>query len=207
MKRYILALDQGTTSSRAILFDREQTLVQVAQREFTQHYPKPGWVEHDAQEILSVQLRVAREALEKALASGAGLEKLRQMIAAQGGDARVCDDTSLLPQAERKIPVRAEKAGYVVSMDAAKIGLASQRLGAGRLSKADAIDPAVGLVMNVELGDRIEAGQPLVTLYANQKGADEAEALVREGIVIDEKPAQPPKLIYAVVRPEGVERF
>ena len=61
--------------------------------------------------------------------------------------------------------------------------------------------------MNVELGDRIEAGQPLVTLYANEKGADEAEALVREGIVIDEKPAQPPKLIYAVVRPEGVERF
>ena len=66
MKRYILALDQGTTSSRAILFDREQTLVQVAQREFTQHYPKPGWVEHDAEEILSVQLQVAREALAKA---------------------------------------------------------------------------------------------------------------------------------------------
>ena len=66
MKRYILALDQGTTSSRAILFDREQTLVQVAQREFTQHYPKPGWVEHDAEEILSIQLQVAREALEKA---------------------------------------------------------------------------------------------------------------------------------------------
>ncbi|MBS1481232.1 MAG: glycerol kinase, partial [Christensenellaceae bacterium] len=69
MKRYILALDQGTTSSRAILFDREQTLVQVAQREFTQHYPKPGWVEHDAEEILSVQLQVAREALEKARAA------------------------------------------------------------------------------------------------------------------------------------------
>ena len=66
MKRYILALDQGTTSSRAILFDREQTLVQAAQREFTQHYPKPGWVEHDAEEILAVQLQVAREALAKA---------------------------------------------------------------------------------------------------------------------------------------------
>lgn len=66
MKRYILALDQGTTSSRAILFDREQTLVQVAQQEFTQHYPKPGWVEHDAEEILAVQLQVAREALAKA---------------------------------------------------------------------------------------------------------------------------------------------
>ena len=149
----------------------------------------------------------AREALENALASGAGLEKLRRMIAAQGGDPRVCDDTGLLPQAARKIPVAAEKAGYVVSMDAAKIGLASQRLGAGRLSKADAIDPAVGLIMNVELGDRVEVGQPLVTLYANEKGVDEAEALVRAGIVIADEPAETPKLVYAVVRPEGVERF
>ncbi len=149
----------------------------------------------------------AREALENALASGAGLEKLRRMIAAQGGDPRVCDDTGLLPQAARKIPVAAERAGYVVSMDAAKIGLASQRLGAGRLSKADAIDPAVGLIMNVELGDRVEAGQPLVTLYANEKGVDEAEALVRAGIVIADEPAETPKLVYAVVRPEGVERF
>ena len=150
---------------------------------------------------------LAREALEKALASGAGLEKLRRMIAWQGGDARVCDDTNLLPQAARKIPVPAEKSGWVVSMDAAKIGLASQRLGAGRLSKADTIDPAVGLIMNVELGDEIKAGQPLVTLYANEKGADEATALVREAIQIAGAPAEPPKLIYAVVRPEGVERF
>ena len=65
MKRYILALDQGTTSSRAILFDREQTLVQVAQREFTQHYPKAGWVEHDANEIWATQLSVAVEAMQK----------------------------------------------------------------------------------------------------------------------------------------------
>ena len=129
------------------------------------------------------------------------------MIAWQGGDARVCDNTNLLPQAARKIPVPAEKSGCVVSMDAAKIGLASQRLGAGRLSKADTIDPAVGLIMNVELGDEIKAGQPLVTLYANEKGADEAAALVREAIQIADAPAEPPKLIYAVVRPEGVERF
>ena len=61
--------------------------------------------------------------------------------------------------------------------------------------------------MNVELGDEIKAGQPLVTLYANEKGADEAAALVREAIQIAGAPAEPPKLIYAVVRPEGVERF
>ena len=50
-KKYVLALDQGTTSSRCILFDRDQTMVSVAQREFTQHYPRPGWVEHDPMEI------------------------------------------------------------------------------------------------------------------------------------------------------------
>lgn len=64
-KKYILALDQGTTSSRAILFDREAKFVAVAQREFTQHYPQPGWVEHDANEIWKTQLAVARQVIEE----------------------------------------------------------------------------------------------------------------------------------------------
>jgi glycerol kinase len=63
---YILSLDQGTTSSRAILFDREGNAVASAQKEFTQHYPAPGWVEHDANEIWSTQLAVAREAIARA---------------------------------------------------------------------------------------------------------------------------------------------
>lgn len=61
--RYILALDQGTTSSRSILFDASGNVAAVAQREFTQHYPKPGWVEHDAYEIWNAQLATAREAI------------------------------------------------------------------------------------------------------------------------------------------------
>ena len=63
--RYVLALDQGTTSSRALLFDREAAVVAVAQHEFTQHYPNPGWVEHDPDEIFETQLRAAREVLAK----------------------------------------------------------------------------------------------------------------------------------------------
>ena len=63
MNEYILALDQGTTSSRAILFDKNLTPVAKSQREFTQILPKPGWVEHDAGEILQSQLEVMREAL------------------------------------------------------------------------------------------------------------------------------------------------
>jgi glycerol kinase len=64
-EKYILALDQGTTSSRAILFNKEGSICQVAQKEFTQLYPKPGWVEHDAEEIWSSQFAVLAEALAK----------------------------------------------------------------------------------------------------------------------------------------------
>ncbi len=64
--RVIMALDQGTTSSRAILFNQQGEIVTLAQREFTQHYPQPGWVEHDASEIWQTQLDVAREALDQA---------------------------------------------------------------------------------------------------------------------------------------------
>lgn len=65
MKQYILALDQGTTSSRCILFDRAQTLLYSAQREFTQHYPQPGWVEHDPMELWASQYGVLNEVLAK----------------------------------------------------------------------------------------------------------------------------------------------
>ena len=63
MKQYVIALDQGTTSSRCILFDREQNIIGVAQREFTQYYPQPGWVEHDPMEIWSSQYSVLTEVL------------------------------------------------------------------------------------------------------------------------------------------------
>lgn len=66
MSNYILAFDQGTTSSRAIVFDRKGNIVSVAQKEFTQYFPQPGWVEHDANEIWSTQLGVATEAVVKA---------------------------------------------------------------------------------------------------------------------------------------------
>ena len=64
-KKYILSLDQGTTSSRAVLFDDEQNIAAIAQREFTQYYPKEGWVEHDPMEIWSSQYSVVTEAVAK----------------------------------------------------------------------------------------------------------------------------------------------
>ena len=66
MPNYILALDQGTTSSRAIIFDHNGAIITTAQKEFTQIFPQPGWVEHDPMEIWSTQLGVAAEAISKA---------------------------------------------------------------------------------------------------------------------------------------------
>lgn len=76
MAKYILALDQGTTSSRAILFDQKGTIVSVGQKEFTQIYPQPGWVEHDANEIWSTQVGVATEAVLKAGLQATNIEAI-----------------------------------------------------------------------------------------------------------------------------------
>ena len=72
-KKYILALDQGTTSSRAILFDRDQNMISVCQKEFTQIYPQEGWVEHDPMEIWSSQYGVMMEAVAQ---SGVSAEEI-----------------------------------------------------------------------------------------------------------------------------------
>src|SRR5437773_12298284 len=74
--KFILALDQGTTSSRAILFNKRAEIVALAQRPFTQHYPQPGWVEHDPLEIWTTQLDAARDALSKARVDAAQIAAL-----------------------------------------------------------------------------------------------------------------------------------
>jgi len=73
MGKYIMALDAGTTSNRCILFDKNGQMVSCVQREFTQIFPKAGWVEHDAKEIWSVQLGVAVEAMQRAGATAADI--------------------------------------------------------------------------------------------------------------------------------------
>ncbi len=145
--------------------------------------------------------------LQEALAQGRGLTKLREMIEAQGGDGRVTEDVSLLPMAGRFIPVPAPKSGYVNAMDTTALGDASQRLGAGRLQKEDVIDPAVGVVMAVELGDYVEEGQPLAVLHVNKGDPDAAWEIVRNAIRIESIRAEKPPLVYAVVRSGSVERL
>ena len=82
--RYLLALDQGTTSSRAIAFDTQGRVAALAQREFAQHFPQPGWVEHDAAEIWATQLAVARECVQKLPPAQAGQAQAAHQIIAIG---------------------------------------------------------------------------------------------------------------------------
>ncbi|MEG2388063.1 MAG: thymidine phosphorylase [Clostridia bacterium] len=139
------------------------------------------------------------------LQSGAGLEKLSQMIAHQGGDARVVEDTRRLPTALTREMCRAPRAGYVARMYTDAIGNAARVLGAGRIRKEDAIDPAVGLVMQVRLGDYVHAGDPLCEMHLGARSNADAARLALSGAIVlsDEPPAQD-KLIYGVISGKDV---
>ncbi|MBQ2990674.1 MAG: thymidine phosphorylase [Clostridia bacterium] len=145
--------------------------------------------------------------MQQALESGAGLKKLREMIEAQGGDGRVCEELAYLPHAQYKISVPAPAGGYVAKMDTTEIGYCAQDLGAGRKKKTDVIDPAVGLIMDVRLGDYVNKGDSLATLYLNRRELAQAaiERMQRAIAIEKEKPELPP-LIYAAVSREGVTR-
>ena len=140
------------------------------------------------------------ERMREAIASGAGLQKLKEMIAAQGGDPAVCDDVKLLPQAAVIRTAVCGKAGYVQKMDTEALGLASQAMGAGRETMEDQLDYSVGYVLKVRLGDRVEADTPLVELHAkNEADAARAEAAIKAAIRIGPEPAEKPPLFYAVI--------
>ena len=86
MGKYIMALDQGTTSSRCILFDKKGNMCSVAQKEYKQYYPKPGWVEHDPKEIWSSQISVATEAMSKIRCRCGGYSRYRNHQSARDYD-------------------------------------------------------------------------------------------------------------------------
>jgi len=147
-------------------------------------------------------------ALRRAISSGAGLQKLKEMIEAQGGDSRVCDNPSLLPQSPVIRAALCERKGYVRSMDTAALGLAAQAMGAGRLQLTDQLDYSVGFVINVRVGDRVTPDTPLCQLHARSEAdAAKAEAAVRAAIRWSDEPCPRARNFYAVVTAEGVRRF
>lgn len=136
----------------------------------------------------------ARAKLEEVMKNGKALEKFKDFLKNQGGDSSIVDDPSKLPQAAYQIDVPAKEAGVVSEIVADEIGVAAMLLGAGRATKEDEIDLAVGIMLRKKVGDKVEKGEPLVTLYANRENVDEVIAKVYDNIRIAAE-AKAPKLI------------
>ena len=145
----------------------------------------------------------AREKLESALSSGAGLRKLRQMIAAEGGDASYIDLERIdeLCNVKTRLNVYPPQSGYISSMNAERIGTAAQILGAGRATKEESIDPAVGLVMKKRLGDFVRTDEPLCVMYINDDSKlDSALEMFHSAFTYSEKKPDYRPMVYDVVR-------
>jgi thymidine phosphorylase len=146
---------------------------------------------------VETDLTTARERLEKTITDGSALAKFGEIVAVQGGDARVIDDpATILPSAKHQVPLVSDRSGLVQDVDAMEVALAALRLGAGRAKAEAEVDPAVGITDLVKVGETVEKGQPLAVVHAND---DEsllvATTQLREGIAIGDSPVAIPPLI------------
>jgi thymidine phosphorylase len=135
-----------------------------------------------------------RAKITRSLQDGSARERFGRIIEAQHGNRRVLDDRSLLPTAPKQQVWTAPRGGRLVKVDSERVGKASMQLGGGRARAEDKVDHRVGLEIHARLGDRVEAGQPLVTLHHADTGVDAATALLREAYVIEDGDVTPAPL-------------
>ncbi|EGQ3281598.1 pyrimidine-nucleoside phosphorylase [Staphylococcus pseudintermedius] len=140
----------------------------------------------------------ARGMLQEVIDNGKALEKFKTFLSNQGGDASVVDDPSKLPTAQYQFELQAKRSGVVSEMIANEIGIASMMLGAGRQTKEDFIDLAVGLVLNKKVGDRVEEGESLLTIYANSEDVEQVKQKLYDNITISDH-AEQPQLIHTII--------
>jgi pyrimidine-nucleoside phosphorylase len=145
-------------------------------------------------------LEEARRVAEQAMLDGSGYKKFKQVVTAQGGNAQALDRFELLPNATGMREVASPRGGYVSSIDAEDIGIASNMIGAGRDRKEDAIDPAVGIILEVKTGEKVEAGSVLCRLYYTREDrVEEAAELVEDAFHISAQKPEERELILEVV--------
>lgn len=140
----------------------------------------------------------AKEMLLDAIHSGKALAKFKEFLANQSGDASIVDDLTKLPQAKYKIELPAKQSGYISRMVADEIGVASMILGAGRATKEDVIDLAVGLVLHKKVGDKVEEGESILTIYSNHENVEDVKQKLYDNIFIADT-ATAPTLIHTVI--------
>lgn len=143
-------------------------------------------------------LDAARQLLEQTITDGSALYKFRQMIEMQGGDPAVIEHPKIMPQAKYHFEIKAQTAGVVSQITADEMGIASMLLGGGRAAKEDQLDYSVGLVLHHKIGDQVQVGDALVTVYSNQEDIAQVEKLIRDNFIIGAS-ATAPQLIHEVI--------
>ena len=143
----------------------------------------------------------AREMLIKVIEDKSALKKLKEFITSQGGDSNQVDNTELLPKAKYVVEVKSEIDGYVSRIDSQHIGLIAMELGAGRATKEDKIDLAVGIVLNKKRGDKVSKDETLAYIHANNEGKiEKATKDIIESYHITRDDTEAVPLIYGIVR-------
>ncbi len=145
-------------------------------------------------------LEEARVLLEEVVQNGKALDVFKKFITAQGGDASIVDDPSLLPQAKFQIELPAKQSGYVEKIEADDVGVAAMLLGAGRATKESTIDLAVGLVLHKKVGDSVKDGESLVTIHSNKEEIPEVIEKLYKHIIISNEPVEAPTLIKDIIK-------
>jgi pyrimidine-nucleoside phosphorylase len=145
----------------------------------------------------AVDLSEGRAMAERSIADGSAYGKLRILVQAQGGDVAYIDDPSKFPKAVYIEDVKSPQSGYLSEIQARTVGEASVTLGAGRAKKSDPVDHAVGFLIHHKVGDRVEAGDLLFTVHANEKARlSEARDAVLGAHQFSESPVQKLPLFY-----------
>jgi pyrimidine-nucleoside phosphorylase len=137
---------------------------------------------------------------QQKLLDGSGYRKFKQVIEAQGGNPQVLDRFDLLPNATGAREIASPRAGYISAIAAEDIGMASAKIGAGRNTKEDTIDPAVGVILEVKVGQKVEAGAVLCRLYyTSEENLEEAADQIEDAFRISAQPPEERELILEVV--------
>ncbi|HLR11788.1 MAG TPA: pyrimidine-nucleoside phosphorylase [Sporosarcina sp.] len=144
-------------------------------------------------------LTEAREMLEAVIEDGSALALFAHLIEAQGGNRGVVENPALLPKAQFEIPVKATTSGFITKMEADQIGIAAMLLGAGRATKEDEIDMAVGIMLEKKIGDAVEVGDVLAVIHSNREEVQASIDLLQEHIVIGKEHVSPPTLIGEII--------
>lgn len=146
----------------------------------------------------AASLAEARAKLEQTIADGSALTRFKAMIKAQHGDPNVVDDYSLMPHAKYQIEYPAQKGGVIAKLTADEIGMASMLMGGGRQKADDQLDYAVGIELHKKIGDSVQKGESIMTIWSNCEDIDDVKELLDQAVAIKES-AQQPTLIHETI--------